>query len=242
VDQIQNGPNFDNGDSVLFQRRLREVISERLPGSLPRLENERSPQYRALSWLRANPPTAEELAFKPVAQKYVLAVLYFSTNGDRWLNSTGWFTNNNECEWFSTATSGSYCDNLGRVTSIDLASNNLVGTIPSELVLLSENINFVRFEGNTLMGGLPSVLRAMTSLERFHVHRNFLSGMLPTDLGGLSQLRSLRLGQNRFLGTIPWQLSELQRLEVLDLNENELTGTIPWGLGDMTSLGTYAFQ
>jgi hypothetical protein len=224
---------------AFFVERLRKTISQQMPESLSKLEDPESPQFRALEWVKSNPPTVEELKFKPLVQKYVLAVLYFSTNGEEWLDNTGWLSSNEECEWFSTSSNGIVCDWVGRVIGIDLRSNNLNGIIPSELVLLSENLTRIRFNGNSLRGAFPSFVGEMTNLERFHAHWNFLSGTVPTNLGGLSSsLLSLRLGHNEFVGTIPWQLSDLQSLEALDFEANELTGTIPSFLGDLSNLST----
>jgi len=232
IDQSQTDADF-----VYFYERLRKIISERLPETLSKLEDPKSPQFRALEWLRSNPPTIEEMRFKPLEQKYVLAVLYFTTNGEEWFDNSGWLSSNDECEWFSTSNKDSLCDSIGRIIEIDLISNNLKGTIPSELSLLSENLTEIRVNGNSLFGTLPSFIGEMTNLVRFHVHWNFFSGTILTNLGGLSSsLLSLRLGKNNFVGTLPWQLRDLQNLEALDIRANELTGTIPFFLGDLSAL------
>ena len=229
--------NMDNPDFAFYYRRLERVISLRLPESKPLFKDPTSPQYRALEWLSTNPPSIEELKFRPLMQKYMLAVLYYSTGGDQWLDNTGWMSTEDECEWFASSNTGSLCDLTGRVIEIDLRGNNLVGTLPSELVLLSESITRIRVNGNSLEGTVPSFLGEMTELERFHVHWNLITGTIPTDVGELSSsMLSLRLGHNEIVGTIPWQLRNLENLEALDLASNDLTGTVPFFLGDLSSL------
>ena len=243
-DPAVDQPQTSEIDETLasFDERLRQTISQRLPESLSKLEDPTSPQFRALEWLKSNSPTVDELKVKPIAQRYVLAVLYFSTNGEEWLDNTGWLSSDEECEWFSTSTSSknNVCDRSGRVTEINLRSNNLNGILPSELVLLAENLTRIQVNGNTLSGTFPSFVGEMTNLVRFHAHWNLLSGTVPTNLGELSSsLLSLRVGHNDFVGTIPRQLGDLESLEALDLSSNELTGTIPSFLGDLSNLSTY---
>ena len=244
VDTETPNPNIVdtvNDDFAFFNERLRNVLSNTLPESLVKLEDPTSPQSRALEWLRLNPPTESESKFRPVIQKFVLLVFYFSTNGDGWFNKMGWLSTNEECKWFSTASSGSICDQHGRLIEIDLRSNNLNGSLPMELVLLKEHMKRIRVNGNSLKGTLPSAIREMTNLERFHVHWNSFSGTIPTYLGGLTALKSLRLGHNDFVGTIPWQLGDLPNIDALNFESNELTGTLPSILGDLTNLSTYTF-
>ena len=62
-----------------------------------------------------------------IIQRYVLAAFYYATNGDGWTNKVGWLGNSAECDWFQVTCSG------GVVTDLEGNSNNLVGSIPSEV-------------------------------------------------------------------------------------------------------------
>ena len=54
--------------------------------------------------------------------------LYNSTNGDEWINNTGWGTDSSHCDWY-----GVTCDENEHVTILDLGGNMLSGTLPPEI-------------------------------------------------------------------------------------------------------------
>jgi hypothetical protein len=107
------------------------------------LQTPSTPQNDALIWL-ANNTNLDSYSEEKKIQRYVLAVLYYSTNGDRWFDNSGWLSNGDECNWYTLAES-SFCIN-GSVVELDFydgdtsRGNNLVGTIPNELALLSHSL------------------------------------------------------------------------------------------------------
>jgi hypothetical protein len=107
------------------------------------LQTPSTPQNNALVWL-ANNTNLDTYSDEKKIQRYVLAVLYYSTNGTDWLNKDGWLSNGDECDWYNLA-DGSFCIN-GSVVELDFydvdtkKGNNLVGTIPNELALLSHSL------------------------------------------------------------------------------------------------------
>ncbi len=56
-----------------------------------------------------------------------LVALYNATGGDNWDNNTNWLTGN-VAEWYGILVNGD-----GRVTEINLSSNQLTGSIPVEI-------------------------------------------------------------------------------------------------------------
>mmetsp|Transcript_31191 Transcript_31191/g.75013 ORF Transcript_31191/g.75013 Transcript_31191/m.75013 type:complete len:402 (-) Transcript_31191:1464-2669(-) len=101
---------------------------------------------------------------------------------------------------------------LPRLTSLDLANNNLVGTIPQEILLLSD-------------------------LKYLNLDNQYFTGIIPLDIAFTSQLEELHLAGNALTGTIPTTINYLNRLSVFDAGENSLTGTLPYNMFiDMTSL------
>jgi hypothetical protein len=111
------------------------------------LQTQSTPQNDAVIWLTNNTNLDSYSDVKKI-QRYVLATLYYSTNGAQWNNNADWMTDSDECAWFNTA--DSFCKN-GSVAEIDFYNfdddngNNLFGTIPNELALLSSSL------GKTIM-------------------------------------------------------------------------------------------
>lgn len=102
------------------------------------LNNTASPQYKALTWLGGNENLDAYPDWRRI-QRYVLAVFYYSTNGDDWTDKNGWLTDDNECEWISWAVDEK-CNDDGGFLRLAILDNNLIGTIPEELALLSDTL------------------------------------------------------------------------------------------------------
>jgi hypothetical protein len=119
--------------------------------------------------------------------------------------------------------------------SIDLASSNLSGPIPSELALLTQLTSLNLFQNN-LIGTIPSELGLLTELTYFGASWNALSGTLPSDLSRLTKLVHLDVSSNGLRGTLPGQLGLLSQLTLLDIWRNNLTGALPTGISLLTNL------
>ena len=81
-----------------------------------------TPQGVAFQWIvNENPtPIGPNPCDDPTAtiQRYVLATLYYSTNGDEWIDTSNWLSSDTECVW-----AGVECDDTTRaVTSIELGT------------------------------------------------------------------------------------------------------------------------
>lgn len=99
------------------------------------LTTEGSPQNKAFHWLLNN-TNLDSYSNERKIQRYALATLYYSTNGDFWNHDDNWLTNGYECDWHSGAT-GSKCSSDHVMLTLHLGRNNLVGSIPDELILLT---------------------------------------------------------------------------------------------------------
>lgn len=204
-------------------------------------------QAQALDWLEADlgqdfliDPTKDEL--EQLVQRFTLTVLWFATNGTEWINSDLWLSSINECTW-----QGVSC-NEQLVTDLDLSSNNLIGKIPTELVLLSglvhldlsgpkgddfDVLNFL--DGLTLTGPIPSKLHTISSLTYVDLSNNAISDQLP-QLEDLMELTHLDLSYTDAFGSLPSEYGLMSALEYLDLTGNYLSGAIPTEYGGMTGL------
>jgi len=105
------------------------------------LEDPSSPQYQALKWLFNN-ANLDEYADAQRIQRYTLAVLYYSSNGDSWLQSTNWLSDEPECNWFHKGIAGTLCNAVSSgVSYMNMGQNNLQGKLPAELYFLSDSLS-----------------------------------------------------------------------------------------------------
>jgi len=112
-------------------------------------ENENNHRFRALHWL-ANEDTLQlslesgaNLILQTIQQRYVLVLFYFSMHGWCWTNNLNWLSGFHECRWehISLCFAGSVVQKIG------IPTNNLIGTLPPELGLLSSHLD--RFDLGT---------------------------------------------------------------------------------------------
>ena len=160
----------------------------------------------------------------------VLIALYEATNGAGWTNNTNWLSEKPLETWFGVGT-----DSNGRITELNVKDNNLSGTIPPELGLLSK-LTLLNLSDNGLTGHIPRQLGRLNNLKEIYLIRNLLSGSIPPELGRLTGLRTLSLSGNVLTGSIPVELGRMTSLRHLWLPYNKLTGAIPAELAKLTSL------
>ena len=197
---------------------------------------------------------ATQLQAQCQEQDYLtLRALYLNTGGDNWTNNDNWldslqFINNpvmplgtDVGTWYGVTT-----DLDGCVTCIDMdgnpdcawpadGGNNLTGSIPAEIGLLSE-LKILRLRDNELSGSIPSEIGDLTNLTYLGLVSNEISGEIPPEILGLTNLESLSLGANNLVGNIPPELASLNNLSFLNLAFNELSGMIPPELSQLTQL------
>lgn len=169
----------------------------------------------------------------PLSDRTVLEALYEATDGENWVASDGWMTDEPLGNWYGVGV-----DEAGRVTALSLRSNNLAGSIPAELGHLTE-LRSLRLQSNALRGRIPPSLGRLAELATLELSFNGLTGGIPRELGRLGALTRLDLASNPDLrGSIPPELGALAALTDLLLYNTGLTGGIPSELGDLSSLRT----
>ncbi|GMQ81188.1 MAG: hypothetical protein BMS9Abin05_0619 [Rhodothermia bacterium] len=90
-----------------------------------------------------------------------LEALYYATNGDNWINNTGWLTSDINT-WYGVAS-----NSRPFIVTIDLSGNNLAGEIPYTLGNLV-SLRTLNLQNNPdLTGTLPISLTNLRSLESF---------------------------------------------------------------------------
>ena len=120
-----------NGPDVL----LKMLTSASSDGGAS-LQDPTSPQFSAMEWIRT-PANSGIYTDRRFLSRYALATFYYSTHGEKWENSENWLTQAHECNWFSDDAGTPSCDDDMNIIEIDLPRNNLRGTLPPELTLLS---------------------------------------------------------------------------------------------------------
>lgn len=157
------------------------------------------------------------------ADREALLELYTLTGGASWARAQNW-ADGDPCSiakrWYGVGVNdpcerwrdGEGCA-LGRVTSLHLPENNLIGAISnwSGLAALS-HLSYLDLGENSLSGSLPSLLGGLERIEVLRLSRNAISGTLSPQLGLLNaasvradrpRVREMSLDRNRLSGTVP---------------------------------------
>ncbi|KAI2494300.1 hypothetical protein MHU86_20234 [Fragilaria crotonensis] len=199
-----------------------------------------SSQYRAAVWIAdednaalALPSALGDSASNEFIERYVIVLFYFATKGESWHYDFRFMNAGSVCNWNVDLTPpnsraiqiGVVCNSENRVSNINLPENNLVGTLITELGLLTR-LNFLALNHNVLEGTIPSALAELVSLTYLALHYNEFKGQLPSWIGDFSALRVLGLGDNNFEGPIPQSWTNLHDLVTLGLDTNSLNGTL----------------
>ena len=111
------------------------------------------------------------------AEKFALERLYKSTGGDKgsWISKTHWMDmSTHVCKWYGVKCGSS----LGTVTKLQLSSNNLAGTLPTEIGLMT-NADELHLDNNAVSSSCPSELGLIRSVKKFSLYENSLKGGVP---------------------------------------------------------------
>ena len=244
---------------------VEEYILALIPeDSVGAINNGNSPQSQAFQWLLAddiNLPIVSDLSEERLKQRFALATLYFATKGDGWVVNRNWLNYSvHECDWYvkpDFAERGSLsivtpsflagffpepdpipsaCGKHGLLQHLWLDQNNLDGTIPEELYLLT-NLKSLSLGANQLEGTISTLVGHLTSLEGLVIKGQKNAGQIPTEIGSLTRLRALILIQNDHNGLFPTELWHLTNLETIYLGKNlHLNGAIPTDIDRMSNL------
>ncbi len=115
---------------------------------------------------------------------------------------------------------------------IIVASNNLLGTLPSEIGAL-EALSHLSLFQNKIVGPIPESFQNLEFLNFWAMESNKIDGPLPSWIGELEYLEYLALGDNSLSGELPSFLNS--NLLELALDTNMFEGSIE-SLNDATSL------
>ncbi|KAI8893392.1 hypothetical protein BC833DRAFT_298443 [Globomyces pollinis-pini] len=142
------------------------------------------------------------------------------------------------------------------VTSLDLSSNLISGTIPNSFANFQSLIQ-LKLSGNLLEGDVPTDFYGLTTLETLELQdnrltgdtsqiiqlsslvdlnlsNNLFTGSLPNLTG--STIKKILLNKNKYVGNIPASFATLDSLEVINLAELKLEGDLTTFFGNLQSI------
>lgn len=185
----------------------------------------------------------------------ILSQFYDALGGSRWTRKDRWkSTSAPVCNWF-----GVRCSTDGKhVEQIVLPTNNLIGTVPTEIfqlpyletLILNSNkiqidLTFVKNARNLLTldlsnTGIYSVkgIGGAKVLRDLNVASNMLRGTFPSEIFNVGTLEQLSFDYNSFTGLLSSTLQSLSNLKLLSGVKNSLTGSLPSAIVQLTNLVT----
>lgn len=239
--------SLDSSVTGPFMEKLISAYDRKALDSTPLSEESgETPQRLAFYWM-ATDKNLMKYDHTQTMQRFALATFYYATNNVAtpttenpipWESAHLWLSNSHVCEW-----KGIVCNEKLHVESIDLADNNLTGSIPMELILMSANLYSLDFTSNMIYmrDTMFDVFDGLTQLEDLMMDDNYMGydNGLPPQLGSLINLKKMRLSYNLFAGELEVDhkvLAKMQKLTHLEIESNFLSGTIPPVLGELTNL------
>jgi Leucine-rich repeat (LRR) protein len=199
-----------------------------------------------------------EQQVQSLSERSILERFFTAMGGEAWNQQAGWLDSGKSiCAW-----TGVTCvDGQESVSSIRLAGNHLMGSVPGELFLLP-NLSGVDLSRNTINVSLHDINKA-EKLEYLQLDGTGLRNLSGLELA--TRLKLLHLAENNFLGVdLAYVVASLTGLESLDVSRNDisvmpalkghgnvtflacaacgLTGGIPPWLSDLTRLRHIDFE
>jgi len=149
------------------------------------------PSHIALLWLTQDTHENGELYDEiSLVNRFVLTLSFFSWYNykEPWINNEGWMAFKDECKWF-----GITCNDKKEVVSISLQGNQLSGSIPTQLGLLSQ-LSRLQLSSNALTGTIPEELSLLNELVEFDVENTALQGPVPKKICDVVGLKVMEGG------------------------------------------------
>ncbi|CUG87556.1 GP46-like surface antigen, putative [Bodo saltans] len=166
-----------------------------------------------------------------MGQASVLMDFYNSSHPEGWTHNDGWGSTNCSIPWYGVTCNGA------SITSIELNSNNITGTLPSSWSSLV-NISRLSLCGNLLLSGtLPPEWSSMTNIATLLLYYNpILSGTLPPEWSSMSKLITLYIFGTNVSGTLPSSWTNMTSMVDLQLYSSPLSGSLPPEWSSMSKL------
>ena len=173
----------------------------------------------------------------PDLEREALIAIYNSTNGSSWNNDLSsnsyqgvfWVADINQKRnvgaWFGVTTA--IINGQKHVTKVELNSNLLEGTIPSEIKNLTQ-LKELELSSNAI-SELPSEIGELTYLEQLTLsgqynstNTEYVLKNIPSEINNIISLKRLDIDGNQIEGNL--NLSNLVNLDALSVSSNQITG------------------
>ncbi|CAH1441770.1 unnamed protein product [Lactuca virosa] len=119
----------------------------------------------------------------------------------------------------------SICE-LKSLQLLDLSFNNMSGTLPSCLGILSNSLMYLNLKHNNFHGKIMNTFTLGSMLTELDLSENRFTSQLPRSLTNCTNLEILSLEDNSFHDAFPSWLGSLAELQVLVLRSNNFYGPI----------------
>jgi len=215
------------------------------------LLDEMTPQRQAMIWMAQN-KNVNALEHTEKLQRFVLAVLFYSTNmipsvhvedPKAWKVADNWMSDADSCDWM-----GVECNEDNSIIAIYLEQNRLSGKIPVDIALISNKMQTLDFTDNVMhmRDDDFDAFLSLSNLKTFLMDDNYLfhDKGLPPQFAALSNLEKMRLSYNVFEGELDSEapvLASMTKLTHLEMESNYFNGTMPSAIEKMDQL-TYLYM
>ena len=202
--------------------------------------------HQALIFLADEDPRKLSPDDPSLAQRFALAMLFYSTYGMTWKSKASWMTGEDECNWegVSCARDGIHVDELSlpdngikgvlgdlkllrHLQRLDLSNNmGLAGTYLHDSLGKLDNLRALHLHHCGITGEVPPTIWT-NHLESIDLSYNDLSGPIPPTIRSAVSLQKLLLEGNHFSGRVPPEISNLPLLNEIRCGSNKFEGRLP---------------
>jgi Leucine-rich repeat (LRR) protein len=128
---------------------------------------------------------------------------------------------------FNTDGNDEYFSDKIAIHSLNLKANGLTGYFPRELSLLINIYDTIDLSVNEIAGSIPTHLGLLSKLQNIMLQQNKLESSLPTELGSMTDLKAFDISGNfEINGTFPVGLDQWKGIERLEIQNTNMKGIV----------------
>lgn len=230
---FQSGDGASWGLAATSERYgpIRDALVELHGGDWTPFASVDTHHHQALIFLADEDPRKLSADDPSLAQRFALAMFFYSTYGMTWRSKVSWMTGEDECEW-----EGVSCDRDGiHVDELSLPDHGIKGVV-GDLSLL-RYLQRLDLSNNMGLAGtyLHESLGKLGNLRALHIHHCGITGKVTPTIW-TNHLELIDLSYNDLSGSIPPVIHNAVSLQKLLLEENNFSGLIPAGMSNLPLL------